>query len=262
MLNRLRPGLVRCLNVRCVAQATRSAEPVGVASGASSGKLLNEVGQFYQDMVYRGRNGRLLPIRDLKTLFGLCRSPEHIKYAVLGVEMFQKKGQDFSEETSGLFVKTCIKLNSPMTAVDLFLKVNRRIAAWQSPSSVDRLVDSVLTETPDAGKHTTALVNMLGVLQYKGVTLSTDVVKKVAALANEKNDSVLNKRMVQVVKGLRHRDSSELDEILQQNPQMVANQAEKTGGLVDSGDCADSENDVEGESVTEEGEHSETEEKV
>jgi hypothetical protein len=185
----------------------------------------------------------------LKALFALCTEPEHLKYALLGVEAFQKKGQDFSEEISGLFVNTCLKLNDPMVAVDLFLKVNRRIAAWQTASSVQRLVASAATlESVPAAERTTKLVNMLGMLNYKGVHLLPASVETVAALAHAKNDPVLNKRMAQVIeRALVAAGAPEGQALLEKFPLLLSNQATKTQGLIDSGDAEDEDDDDEEE---------------
>jgi len=165
----------------------------------------------------------------------MCTEPDHLKYALLGVEAFQQKGQDFSEEISGLFVKTCIKYNSPLTAVELFLKVNRRISAWQTPSSVHRLIESVQTQAVNKTEHTTSLVNMLGVLHYKGVRLFPSTIEVVAELAHTKNDSVLNKRMAHVIQlALVEQGAAEGQQLLEKFPLLLSNQAKNTQGLIDS----------------------------
>lgn len=182
-------------------------------------------------------------------MFGLCTEPEHLKYALLGVETFQKRGLDFSEEISGLFVKTCIKYKNPMMAVNLFLKMNRRIAAWQTPSSVHRLVESVLAEAgDDAGKHTTSLVNMMGMLHYKGVRLFPATLEAVAALAHAKNDAVLNKRMALVIQlALVETGAPEGQQMLEKFPLLLSNQASSTKGLIDSSATEGEEEKGEGE---------------
>lgn len=175
----------------------------------------------------------------------MCTEKEHLKYAVLGVELFQEKGQDFSEEISALFVKTCIALEDPMAAVKLFLKLNRRIAAWQSASSVKRLVESAYATAgagasgesdADAVPLTTSMVNMLGVLQYKGVVIVPETLQTVAADAAEADDPVLNKRITAVIrKAYAAAGQAEAgEELLKQHPVLLSNQATVTKGMIDS----------------------------
>lgn len=164
-------------------------------------------------------------------MFKFCTGPEHAKYAVLGVELYQENGQDYSEEISALFVKTCIACQQPMQAVDMFLKINRRIAAWQTVASVKRLVDSVREVEPNV--HTTKLVNLLGVLQYKGVTVHVDTIKDVAKDASNVNDPILNKRMYKIIND--GCDSETASALFETFSNIAENRAALTGGKIDSG---------------------------
>ena len=183
----------------------------------------------------------------MKTLFNLCTTPEHVKYAVLGVELYHENGQDYSEEISSLFVKTCIECQQPLHAVDMFLKINRRIAAWQSASSVKRLVDSVRQEQPTT-THTTKLVNLLGVLQYKGVPLHVDTITDVTKDASVVNDAVLNKRIYNIINvGC---DSVIATALLETHSNIVTNRVTVTAGKIDNSDAI-TETEEETEAETE-----------
>jgi hypothetical protein len=64
-------------------------------SSESVTKNINHAGQYYQDLVKRGSKGKLLAVGDLRKLMQLCQKPYHVKYAVLGIKYYQKKGHDF-----------------------------------------------------------------------------------------------------------------------------------------------------------------------
>lgn len=82
-------------------------------------------------------------LRDLKKLLLLCKEPHHVKYALKGVEYFQLKGNDFSEEVCTLFVRTCVMCGNPETAANEFLKQNHRIGAWLTQASFKVLIESM-----------------------------------------------------------------------------------------------------------------------
>lgn len=181
--------LLRCqprVNVRCF------------SDGAT---VKNAVGQCYQDIVFRGRKvfdiffccfmddplivlqGLLLSIRELKVLFPLCQTPEHVKYAVYGVEYFQSKGMDFSQEINSLFVKTCVRCDDPMAAAKVFLVPRNRIGAWSTVTSIHRLVESL----KPLGESST-ISSLLVLLSNKGVHVNKDVVSAALQTCVEKQD--------------------------------------------------------------------------
>ena len=161
-------------------------------------------------------------------MIGLCEKPEQLKYVLLGVELFQKKGQDFTEEISSLFVKTCIKHNEPLMAVDLFLKLNRRLAAWQTSSSIHRLIESVRSKS--SSEYVTQSVNLLGVLSYKGVRLAEPTIRLVTEDASIRNDPILNTRLERIIR--KHVQNP--SELLDKYPVILSNQVKQTKGMLDS----------------------------
>ena len=174
-------------------------------------------------------------MKDLKYLIGLCEKPEQLKYIMLGLELFQKKGQDFTEEVSSLFVKSCIKHNDPLMAVNLFLKINRRISAWQTASSVHRLIESVRSKSTT--EYVTQSVNLLGVLSYKGVKINEATIQLVTEDAAVRNDPILNTRMERIIR----RNVANPTELLNKYPTILSNQAKQTKGMIDSLDVEEEE---------------------
>lgn len=240
-------AVVLRLNSAVAKPAAAAAALEGDPALDSNKEDLTSVGQFYHNMMYRSRQNRLLPVRDLKTLFTMCEEKEHLKYAILGVELYQSKGQDFTEEISSLFVKTCIKHGDPMAAVKIFLKLNRRIAAWQSATSVKRLVEAAYATAAASSlpAPTTEAVNLLGVLQYKGVHVLPETVTLVAGDAAKTNDPVLNKRMVAIIRQC-YTEAGKTEDgeaLMQQLPVLLSNQAATTKGMIDSKTKAAPEDD-------------------
>ena len=163
--------------------AKHSSEPKSETSSSGhngpSGTT-NEVGQFFQNLVFRGRQGRLLAVGDLRKLLELCKTRDHVKYAVLGVELYQRKRHDFSEEVNSHFVSACIRGGEPMAAVELFLRPSHRIGAWSTLTSMQRLIDA-LGEEADGAK----LKDMFFLLANKGVRFSEDVIVKIFTAASK-----------------------------------------------------------------------------
>jgi hypothetical protein len=51
------------------------------------------------------------------------------------IKVYQKKGQDFSEEVNSHYVNASIRANNFAPIVEDFLKYKHRIGAWTTPSS-------------------------------------------------------------------------------------------------------------------------------
>jgi hypothetical protein len=111
-----------------------------------------------------------------------------------------------------------------MVAVNLFLKINRRIAAWQTATSVKRLVESVYSSTAyQDNVPTTEIINMLGMLQYKGVGIFPDTLKLVASKAVILNDPILNTRLVRIIKQSANTNGDAVNEILSEYTTLSVN---------------------------------------
>ena len=176
------------------------------------------VGQDFQELVFRGRQGRLLAVGDLRKLLARCQTKDHVRYAVQGVELYQRKRHDFSEEVNSHFVSACIRGESPMAAVELFLKPSYRIGAWSTLTSIGRLVDAV-GEQGDAVK----LKEMLFLLADKGVKFSEDTVFKILTAASkteafELTDDLLAKVLQSVHPRDDERVAARLKDLLHKKP--------------------------------------------
>ena len=84
--------------------------------------------------------------------------------ATKAVAVYQRKGQDFSEEANSHFVKACIRVNQPALAVTEFSTYKSRIGSWTTPTSLHRLIESLETSG-----ETITIVDTLPVLIAKGV---------------------------------------------------------------------------------------------
>lgn len=149
------------------------------------------MGQYFQDLVFRGRQGRLLAVGDLRKLLELCQTKEHVKYAVLGVELYQRKRHDFSEEVNSHFINACIRGGDPMAAVEVFLRPINRIGAWSTLTSMGRLVDA-LGEDAEGTK----LKDMFVLLASKGVRFSEDTIVKIFTAASKAEGFELTEDLV------------------------------------------------------------------
>mmetsp|Transcript_18238 Transcript_18238/g.18304 ORF Transcript_18238/g.18304 Transcript_18238/m.18304 type:complete len:283 (+) Transcript_18238:87-935(+) len=121
-------------------------------------------GQYFHMLLHRGRKSNRLALGDLRKLIQLCDSPDNIKYAILGVELYQRKGQDFSEEVNSHFIKAFLRANEPLKAVPIFLKYKNRISAWTTITSLNRLVKSLSEH-----RQTIPIIEILNLLHTKNI---------------------------------------------------------------------------------------------
>ena len=142
-------------------------------SSSNPSKEINLPGRYYQDLLFRGRQRRLLAVGDLRKLMQLCVRPSHVRYAVEGVKLFQTKGHDFSEEVNSHFITACIRGGNPQAAAELMCIPKHRIGAWSTLTSIGRLIDAL-----DEEKDAELLKNLLFVLAPKGVKFSESAVIK------------------------------------------------------------------------------------
>lgn len=87
-----------------------------------------------------------LALGDFKSLCMKISDPEDVKYAKLAAELFQTKGQDFSEEINSLFINACIRGHSPGVAVEHFAVSKHRLGAWTTNTSFNRLLEALLQQ--------------------------------------------------------------------------------------------------------------------
>ena len=152
--------------------------------------------------MYRGRGDNLLSLGDLRKLLQQCQGKDDVRYGVQMVELYQRKGQDFSEEVASHFVSMTIRGEQPMVAVKALAKYKNRIGAWVTPKSFHNLVTSVLSmeavqkaegegEVKGEGEvegPLRLLASALETVSKKGVKLGADDVQEVARRLSEAGD--------------------------------------------------------------------------
>jgi len=84
---------------------------------------VSALGKQYNEILFKGRDGRAVGLADLRRMLQKCDSPTHVKYAVKIVEYYQGRGHDFAEDINSLFVKACIKGDDPKAAANAITKV-------------------------------------------------------------------------------------------------------------------------------------------
>lgn len=159
----------------------------------------NSAPQLYHELLHKSRGERKLAIRDLKAILLTCTTPDDVKYAKLAVELFQRKGSDFTEEVASLFVKSCVQGNNPMVVVDMCLQRQNRISAWQTGTSVQRLVDAICsTQSSGAEKadQLAKLVEAISIMAEKGVNiLPTSMESVLAATTSVQTEAVYSEKI-------------------------------------------------------------------
>lgn len=155
-------------------------EPAASSSGASA-KVKNPLGKDYQELVFRGRGSYKLALGDLRQLLQKCTTKDDVKYGAQMVELFQRKGQDFSEEVNSHFVAMCIRAGQPELAVKHFSKYNNRIGSWTTPKSFLSLATAAIQASAAAKDKQVAtvkdLATALDVITLKGVRVAPDSIK-------------------------------------------------------------------------------------
>jgi hypothetical protein len=137
----------------------------------------------------------LIGIRELKSLLNAC-GPKDVKYAGAGVDWFQEKGFDFSEELNTLFVDACVRSKKPEVAVSRFIYGKGRIGAWSTPKSLNKLFES-LREKNDAQ----GMVNVLEALIPKNVRVNNVTVILCLTACCEAGSRDLYQRVVELTRG-------------------------------------------------------------
>jgi hypothetical protein len=122
------------------------------ASPSSGGGSENPVGGYYHDMVYRGRGHNALSLGDLRKLMQMCNTPELARYSLNGVDLYQRKGQDFSEEVNSHFVRSvAIDGQQAVTAAKVLAKWKNRLGAWSTTTSLEKLLRAMVEQGQDGG---------------------------------------------------------------------------------------------------------------
>ena len=155
-------------------------EPAASSSGAPA-KVKNPLGKDYQELVFRGRGSYKLALGDLRQLLQKCTTKDDVKYGTQMVELFQRKGQDFSEEVNSHFVAMCIRAGQPELAIKHFSKYNNRIGSWTTPKSFLSLATAAIQASAAAKDTQMAtvkdLATALDIVTLKGVRVTQDSLK-------------------------------------------------------------------------------------
>jgi hypothetical protein len=184
----------------------------------SNSKLdYSTIGRYYQSLVHKGGQGAL-GLRDLKHLFGKCLEPDHLKYAIKAVEMYQRKGHDFNEEINSLFIKLCITSNNSKAAVDVLSVYKNRLGAWSTPSSLGKLIENMNEKmnTNSTPEDLLALVNLVTVSQMKGVPLTKDILILVLKHTIKQSNIDLYNRLIET--GKKSLSKEDFNDIINQFP--------------------------------------------
>ena len=113
--------------------------------------------------------------------------PKDVKYAKYAAELFQRKGQDFSEETNSHFVMACIRGNAPGVVVEHFSKSKHRLGAWTTNKSFNRLLEALHDQDtlPDQ------FVEVLKNLRIKGLYMNDASLDLLHKLSDKHEDEQL-----------------------------------------------------------------------
>jgi hypothetical protein len=152
----------------------------------------------------------LIGIRELKFLLNSC-GPKDAKYAGLGVDWFQEKGFDFSEELNSLFVNACVRGDKPQVAVSRFVYGKGRIGAWATPKSLNKLFESLR-----AKNDAESMVKVLEALIPKNVRVNNVTVILCLSACCELQTRELYQRVVELTQG--HLPEDEMQKIFEKHP--------------------------------------------
>ena len=169
----------------------------GISDGA------NPVGRYYHDLVYRGRGHNALKLGDLRKLMQMCDSPELARYSLQAMHLFQRKGQDFSEEVNSHFVRSvAVDGKQAVVAAKVMAKWRNRIGAWSTTTSLEKLLLALVDQGPyessvaedegngvqeDASDIAALVVELLEVSFKKGVFMSKAVFEAAIKLVPEQS---------------------------------------------------------------------------
>jgi len=82
----------------------------------------------------------------LKKLVLSCDDAANLKYVRKGIQLYQRKGNDFSEEVCNFIIKACIRFDDLKMISDLICMPGHRIGAWLSSKSAMLLINELETK--------------------------------------------------------------------------------------------------------------------
>lgn len=161
---------------------------------------IDTIGRMYHNMRYKGRVSNNVRLFNLKVLFDACSKAEDIKYITKGLDFYQFKGMDFTEELNAQFINACLRSSDVKTAISTFSKYENRISAWTSPKSLKKLVDAAVDSSRSNIEDPMDVIKVLVILKSKGTTIPNTIIDTVMKAYSD--SSKLTATMVEETKKL------------------------------------------------------------
>lgn len=133
---------------------------------------------------------------ELIAMLKKVNAPSEGRFARLGVDMFQRKGQDFSEEVNAHFVKAGIRSSSVRSTIDVLLQYNHRIGAWTSTNSLNYLLSKL--PTTDVTLEASTVLKLLQELPRRGVVVDERAFTHAVKFAAAKKDVEVLSQLAEV----------------------------------------------------------------
>lgn len=128
----------------------------------------------------------------------MVENTENVKYAVLGVQLYQRKGYDFNEEICSHFIRACVRGNNPKAAAEIIVDFPNRIGAWASATSFHHLVESFLK-----AEDSSLLIPAFEMVVRKGLKPAANTVVLLEEFINKQTDEDLKNRGLAVISSLK-----------------------------------------------------------
>ena len=157
------------------------------------GDAVNDIGRFYNTILFAGRKGIPLGLNRLRKLLEMVNEPAHGKFAVLGINYYHYKGMDFNFEINQKFISACLKSKNINGLLDVFLKYNYRLAAWTTGNNFHLIVTEFHTNPVTITSE--QLIKLFDIITVKGVQVqehTLDVVLQIISSKNDLNEEVRN----------------------------------------------------------------------
>lgn len=133
----------------------------------------------------------------------MCNEEKQAHLAVRGVNLYQSKGQDFSEEVNAHFVKQMLQMGAVDQALHVLTKPQHRLGAYMTPKSTDTFLQALAAKPNVPG-----MVKVLQTLQNKGLFLkSVETATTVLKLVSEAGDAELYDTALVALKIVIHKDA-------------------------------------------------------
>ena len=169
---------------------TNSVSSTGSKEGSDT---VNDIGKFYNTILFAGRKGIPLGLNRLRKLLEMVNEPAHGKFAVLGINYYHYKGMDFNFEINQKFISACLKSKNINGLLEVFLKYNYRLAAWTTGNNFNLIVTEFHTNPSTI--TTEQLTKLFDIITTKGVQVqehTLDLMLQIISIKNDLNEDVRN----------------------------------------------------------------------